>query len=372
MRFVKINKSFLLLNALLCFAFVSTGQVFPGDANNNGIVNNLDILNIGYTFGTYGPARNNGTDNPGIETVTLLWDNNFPDGLNFAFADADGSGLVDFVDFVSVLVNYGEENPNGSNEQDLYEGIAQINPPLFFERSGINPFLTSGSEIEIPLHLGDDNIPVENFTGIAFTIEYDADLLHDVHFIFEESAWTNEANESFNFSAPIEAGLGKKEIAITRLGNLPLSGKGEIGKFSIIVEDNLVSFLNSPSDSANTIIRITNVKMVNGDFWTVPVATEDIELMIYGSDALPTLTVEPLLQQIRVFPNPTSDILKIESPVFINRVEVMNLEGKFLYSKDVEQQKSIQINTLNKFPAGLYFLKIHTDKGILNRKVVFD
>ena len=372
MHFFKKNKSILLLNTLLLLTFVSSGQIFPGDANNDGIVNNLDILNIGYTFGTYGPARSNGTDSPGIESIEILWDDNFPNGLNFAFADTDGNGLVNFADFIGVLVNYDEANPNGSSGQNFYEGTPQINPPLFFERNGLNPFLTSGSEIEIPLHLGNDNIPVENFTGIAFTIEYDADLLHDVHFVFEETGWTNEDNETFNFSGPVEVGLGEKEIAITRLGNLPLSGKGEIGKFSIIVEDNLVSFLNSPSDSASTLIRITNVKMVNGDFWTVPVAIEDIELMVYGPDALPTLTIEPHLQQVKIYPNPTSDILKIESPIAINRVEVMNLNGKFLYTKNVEQQKSIQINTLNKFPAGLCFLKIYTEKGILNRKVIFE
>jgi len=86
------------------------GQVFPGDADRNGQVNHEDILYIGYAYGTVGPAR----VEPGIETMeaplALQWAEAFPNGENFAFADANGDGTVGINDMLAVFTNYGFTN----------------------------------------------------------------------------------------------------------------------------------------------------------------------------------------------------------------------------------------------------------------------
>ena len=81
-------------------------QVYPGDANNDGIVSNLDILYIGYAYGAIGPIRPSAGTDFSEEAIVLPWSAQFPnpDSTNYAFADADGSGQIDFQDFLIVAL----------------------------------------------------------------------------------------------------------------------------------------------------------------------------------------------------------------------------------------------------------------------------
>ena len=46
-----------LLVALILWSVSASGQVWPGDVNNNGVVNNVDLLYLGFAHGHVGPAR---------------------------------------------------------------------------------------------------------------------------------------------------------------------------------------------------------------------------------------------------------------------------------------------------------------------------
>jgi len=84
--------------------------VFPGDCDNNGIVNELDILPIGINFLSTGDPR--------YET-SFVWQNHFtPTWIDTAvtYADANGDGIVNEIDVIGIGVNWrNTHNTPGSS-----------------------------------------------------------------------------------------------------------------------------------------------------------------------------------------------------------------------------------------------------------------
>ncbi len=348
---------------------VARGQVFPGDADNNGLVNHLDVLNVGYAWGTTGPARIETGGQPSTQAIPVTWEEFFPQGLNYAFADADGNGVVNFLDLATISINYGQVHDGGSEVVTFFEGLPEIHSQLMLDKNEVPDYPTSGTYIEIPVLLGSEDLPLESFQGIAFTIEYDADFIADLEFSFDESSWLNSGEGSFDFIGPEEE-IGVKEIAISRKGNFPIDGQGKIGTLSLIVIDDLGTLLASPSDSSNVIINIKEIKAVNGDFWTLPIASDSVSVMVYGPDALPLNTNHPILEKIRVFPNPAKDHIRIESPTSINEVILLNSFGKMQNAIEFKEDRNIEIDLPQDLPGGMYLLQIRTDSGILTKKII--
>ena len=71
---------------------------------------------------------------------------------------------------------------------------------------------------------------------------------------------------------------------------------------------------------------------------------------------------------ISIYPNPTQNELTIDGgDLQINRVEICDLAGRAVFGQP--QGSPLQIN-VSALPAGIYLVRIHTEKGIVTRKVV--
>jgi hypothetical protein len=75
--------------------------VFPGDTDNNGLVNELDILPVGLYFLTTGTPRFKISNNWQPWRLPA-WDN-----LPAMYADANGDGVIDERDIIAIGVNWG-------------------------------------------------------------------------------------------------------------------------------------------------------------------------------------------------------------------------------------------------------------------------
>ncbi len=75
--------------------------VYPGDANNDGVVDVRDILPIGRFYGLRGPARSVAGTAWGAQSLLAGWN-----PLEAGFADCDGNGVVDSNDVVVLAQNW--------------------------------------------------------------------------------------------------------------------------------------------------------------------------------------------------------------------------------------------------------------------------
>jgi len=81
----------------------------------------------------------------------------------------------------------------------------------------------------------------------------------------------------------------------------------------------------------------------------------------YVPNGIKTITNE----QIQVYPNPTSGELRIESvDIRVESVDIFDV-----YGRNVGSKLGVVFDISN-FPTGIYFLKIHTENGIVTKKVV--
>jgi CotH kinase protein/Lamin Tail Domain/FlgD Ig-like domain len=98
---------------------LSYTDVYPGDCDNNGIVDEFDLLPIGLYFLMQG--------NPRIE-VSFLWQDNLTapwDDAGATYADANGDGVIDERDVIGIGVNWGNSHTvyGASQEVDISNNI---------------------------------------------------------------------------------------------------------------------------------------------------------------------------------------------------------------------------------------------------------
>jgi len=80
---------------------------------------------------------------------------------------------------------------------------------------------------------------------------------------------------------------------------------------------------------------------------------------------------ENLFDNISIFPNPTSGDLRIESgELKIESVEIYDIYGRILSSNHLITSSSHHLINISHLSAGVYFMKINTEKGQVFRKVL--
>ncbi|MBU0509004.1 CotH kinase family protein [bacterium] len=92
---------------------LSDERVYPGDTDNNGTVDALDVLPIGVYFASTGAARDSVTFVWG-DRRALLWDDPAA-----TYADANGDGTVDERDVVAIGINWGNQHAKSGCSYDI-------------------------------------------------------------------------------------------------------------------------------------------------------------------------------------------------------------------------------------------------------------
>ncbi len=86
---------------------------------------------------------------------------------------------------------------------------------------------------------------------------------------------------------------------------------------------------------------------------------------IYSEDC--TLSIEDNLQsQVAISPNPTNGSIYIETNYLINSIKVFDVFGRLVLAQN-NSSSQIEVSSLS---AGLLFVQIETDKGIVTKKIV--
>ncbi len=74
-------------------------------------------------------------------------------------------------------------------------------------------------------------------------------------------------------------------------------------------------------------------------------------------------------KEITIYPNPTNKLIVIENLVNkIQNIEILDISGKIIFSKDYNNVYKTEINTSN-FNSGIYFVNIDIDNEIITKKI---
>lgn len=364
-----INRLLLSLLLVGLLQLPVFGQIFPGDADNNGRVENYDVLYTGYAFGEIGPSRLGESPEDSEEFISLLWEDIFPSGLNFAYADADGNGAIDFLDLLTISTNYGAENGVVVNNEFL-EGIPGTDPAVSFDRSALPPLITENSTLEIPLFLGTPEAPLVDVNGIAFSITYDSELIADLRLELEP-AWLGRDSQLFILQGLPEAGpanAGRLDVAMTRLGKQPAMAFGRIGTLSIIIEDDLIELLPDNVDQLPVAISVVGIGVIDGDFNMIPIVEDSIHLEVMNPAAISDVIDKDADRLVKVYPNPTQSQIHVLSVERIQEIQFYALNGQKLKTYPVPNLKTYEVPAQG-LPAGPLLLKIIGVHSIVTKKI---
>lgn len=361
-------KSLLLFAiSFLCFSQICfTQTVWPGDVNNNGIVNEVDLLYLGFAFNQTGSPRTATSTDWVAQEVSTAWDGNFPSGLSFAYADCNGDGIVDVADAAVIELNLTEIHTDVPFIADeILEAIPGVDPEFNFLNDNLT--VAPGETIDLNISLGSDDLPVPNLSGIAFTVKVDPRYFQTnrTRFDFNDVAWINPFG-SKNTSLILEDEInGQVTVAFSVTDGAAVSGAGLIGTISFVTEDDIINFLQI-DNTAEVEVVIDSITLVTDALEQMPLERAKVILDIEGRS---TSTYNPILDKIQLYPNPTANwILLKTNEIPINRVELVNALGQIVYQKELDKNSFHSLD-LQQVPEGMYWLRMITEYGIKNTPV---
>ncbi len=372
---VWINKTAVAISIgiLMGVTSLKAQQVWPGDVNNNGIVNNVDVLFWAYAEGAQGPARPTISGDWAPQEAPELWAETFPDGQNYAYADCNGDGNVNSADLNIIRNNFWQTQPMVSLDE-FFTGTIGQDPQLLLGTA--DPITEPDANEPVSLSLGSEQMQIDSFFGIAFSLKFDTLNIiptdnqgpdDGVELTLANPSWINDpmgmgTNRSEVFIEVLDD-YAVAQVAIYRAPNAgAASGFGEIAEFSIVMEDIIVGLVELETDS---------IILADHNFEGVEVAPSRLNFAT-AEDSLLLQDREPFLREeaINLYPNPASGWLTLEltSPENeIQAVDLYNARGEYLERLNAPRPANAARFDLGKYPVGLYMLRIKTKKGILTK-----
>jgi hypothetical protein len=352
-----------------CFSSLTAQEMWPGDANNNGVVDAVDVLYIGLAYGTEGPERDDATTNWEAQPFEL-WGQTFADGTDYGYADADGDGEIEDDDITAAII------PNFALTQGTpaSNGYANAAPGTGAPKATLTPSATlveAGASINIELSLGNLEQPIDNFYGIALAMSYDTELVEPTTgFEYDdlENTWINadgaEVEDVF-YKDELE---GRSELALTRINQTTISGSGKVADFSIIIEDIIVGL------TIDTFrVRIDSVLLIDNNFERIPVVP-DTATIIIADDTTKLSSIRQLSTlPARIFPNPASGQCYLKLPHSLSFLKLVDAYGRVIWQapptilKPTTAPRPIPLQGL---PSGIYQIQGGNSIGGFSRKLI--
>jgi hypothetical protein len=338
---------------------VGNDCVWAGDANADGKVDMLDLLQLGYCMGESGANRPNATTAWGGQFAPN-WGINNCTNLDSKYMDTDGNGTINANDTSSISLHYGnyhnltpEATPFGS----------QL--PLYFVPIGVP---TPGDLLEFKIMLGNTNVPAIDVYGLKFSIGYDPNVAvpNSEFLYFHTNSWMAYNSPIIGMSKiPV---AGTMDGAMTRTNNKSAAGMGEIGRFGIVIDDDVNGFRKG--------------KTFNLEF-NVKDAVIGSGLGMYEGLANSTITVPLTLkeneqnviseEQMVMFPNPAREYVNFyaNSGANISKITISNIIGKTMEVIQIDNQRGASISTSQLY-TGTYMVTLETDKGTVTKKLIIN
>lgn len=338
--------------------------LWPGDANRNGVCNNMDYLWIGLAtqdvFG--GPMRDDATFTWTPQPPPADWDGSFPvSAINYKYADTNGDGWIDGDDYEIFPTLYGQFNEQFSE----FLGHEIPGDDLFMNISNPNP--VPGETVEVSIHLGSEANPIEAISGLAFTITWDTAIVNEqASFFSDQGGWMGTIGDDFYAVAKLDIPLGivQPELAFTRLEGTTASGAGEIARMHIVIEDVIVGLDGEPVDSVRLDLGFLRVLGINAFEEDMLITSQPNSLLITATEEAPLSPEQPV--EVSVFV--AGQKLYIKGTKRLNSLLAYDLTGRIICRRAVGFTE-LEF-PVSDWPAGIYLVQLQSDTQQWIEKVV--
>jgi len=341
-RTLLINQSDLISDSL---------DVWPGDANSNGIANATDILNIGIGYGYNGSSR------PFASTAWVgqycpNWVDTFITGINYHHADCNGDGIINFLDAGAILTNYGLTHSKSNS------GVSSGQIPLSMEFA--RDTFNIGDTVTGQILFGDSVTPADSVYGLAFSIHHNQFLVDSSSIMLEfGSTWFADTSNSISITKNLFS-QSKIDGGYTRTDHANVSGFGSIGTVSFVIQDNI---------NGKTLSELRTIDMLFSD---VTVVNSKGEIITANYQPKPLYIIDPIDEEIRsyIYPNPVKNEFYIANVDDLTSYTVYDLTGKIVIPETQINSAKTAVKT-HDLANGIFLVRLKdADGNVKNLKVV--
>jgi len=325
--------------------------VYPGDVNDNEIVERMDWMLHGIAY-----AKAQEIFESPRSFISTKWDefsadprsSDFANDVNWIHADCNGNGIVDdLADQTAILNNFGRTTRHYITHEEPTvpfpnEGRVEIDFPELVDVDATTPIFG-----------GVDIIDMKELHSISFVLEYDTDIFEPLFPpVFNNVSGLNGIGGD-GFSLVVEEGVVLVVKGNTWQDNIDIAVSG----------DSFVMRAKEGVTNNQTNIKITKILIADyqENFYTL----DDVVMNIALEGE--TVSTENLsLQDLVVYPNPTSGIVHLRTNENINRYTLTSLNGKLLQNGNIfNQQIKITQET------GMYVLELLDENGVFAYRKIF-
>lgn len=355
-------------------ACVDEDCVWPGDTNNDGVVDVGDLLTIGQAMGAIGTPRLAGSNTGWSAQYSEDWTADL-NGLNLKHIDANGDQVISHLDTQVVMQNMGLQHRLQPQQIDFTPFELSLRGPLEAE---------PGDLISLDIMAGNSDVVIIDLGGFRFPFNYDNNTIDgaSVGISFEEDGWISYDSPILSISTN-DPENGRLDAAVTRTSGRPVSGYGRVGKLDVVIID-LGGFREAPGANGETGIneQVTtlgggeNATFINSAGYLSSVRVNPHQLTIkrqLPTDAgafTPAIANDYLDEKLLAYPNPTAGNLTIHlnGQQRFSALQLVDLAGRIVRSEQGLDTNHRELS-LGELPNGMYTLTLTTTDGVVNRKI---
>ncbi len=335
-------------------------RIWPGDTDHNEVANHFDLLNLGLAYGSTGPLR---------ENANLIWRGQWATdwgqvtpstGVDYKHIDTNGDGVINTADTTAISLNWGRAvnlSPNPMAEyRSSLENMDMQGAPIYVQAYPVRP----GETVSFDINLGDNENPVEGAYGLAFSIVYDplAVAYGSAKATFQNS-WLGNLGQDMIALVRDDPNNHRLHIGITRIDQLEVNGNGAIGQISMTIED--VIFRDGEYEMP---FRVENVRLIR--VTEAEIQVQQKQTIGTVSDTPLSVGDIPLQERVKLFPNPTVDLINIQyQSVKVDRIQMLSIGGQLLGEYKAMNQISMQ-----GLAPSTYILRFIGSDGVFLKKVI--
>ena len=355
--------------ATVSIQFANIDSIYPGDYNNDGIVNNIDLLGLGYNFQNIGLYRYGGISSTYVDQYGQDWDSiqAFTSlSINSKYADFNGSGRADINDLATYYLNYSLIHKTPTPYIPTVGG-----PTLKLINTSLSDTFEDGATLSLDIVLGDSLNTLSNILGLAYTLDYDSTCISPNFGDTIVKVIYNPTNNFFitasNFlESNVEVRLNKTiQSAVVASNRIGAGGSGGVGSIIVVLDDYIDGNIKGPGVYPFTFV-LQDIVAIDRNGTRIPIQSAPIQL--YHKKTNVGID-EKACNTLEIYPNPANEQISISNTCSDNTsVEIINSIGQPVAKFSIKNGSSIL--PLKNINAGFYQMILKDAENTTYKKLI--
>ncbi|MBP6334891.1 MAG: T9SS type A sorting domain-containing protein [Bacteroidia bacterium] len=345
----------------------STSQVWPGDANDDSLIEFTDIIYVALAQGSVGLNRIDSTMQNNIQLpvgdIAVDFNGEFGTGVNHKQCDVYPDGIIDSMD-IQYSGLFGTGSPPTTTPWRLKklpneEPETNILLP-YFSCIPDRDTVAIGDTVRFHYLLGNNGILVDSIFGLAFVMSYGPNGTNNLAWPFQNVAMSSDLGASTNLRSgffccgfsPINFFIARKDLQ-----------NAYLVKDTIAYTDLVIT--NSLSTNFSLTMILDKFKAITAD--GNPIAfqfmTSPLHIRTFN-----TTVDETNQESILIYPVPAKEFLIVDNlPSKQLEISVYNYAGQNIMAMESNSSTKIEVD-IKKFSSGIYFIQVRENGNLISRQ----